>query len=415
MKIFFPVLVASLTLALLSPPSVQASGEHGHQQAHAKAHAEAQPEGPRGGKLLKQGDIALELTIFENGVPPELRVYAYQQGQILSPDSIHLKIELERLGGVTDTLHFRVEEDYLVSAEAIDEPHSFDINVAARIQGKDYHWQLESHEGRTTLSARAIAAAGIETATAGPGELAFKESLFGVIAPTTDRRFTPMAPYPGIIEAVLVTPGDKVKKGQPLMRIKNSQTLQRYVIDSPADGIVSEQYVNAGELAGEQELLEIVDLSKVWVELSAFPANIEAMAVGQRALVYDLHQHLQAEGEVFYLAPMMSGGHIARARLLIDNKDGHWRPGMHVKADIITGNRAVALVVAQEAIQSFLDKPVVFVRFGNTFEMRMLTLGQRDSHWVEVLGGLAPGSEYVTKNSYVLKADVLKSGASHDH
>ncbi len=39
----------------------------------------------------------------------------------------------------------------------------------------------------------------------------------------------------------------------------------------------------------------------------------------------------------------------------------------------------------------------------------------RDAENVEVLGGLEPGTEYVTGNSYLIKADIEKSGASHDH
>jgi cobalt-zinc-cadmium efflux system membrane fusion protein len=45
----------------------------------------------------------------------------------------------------------------------------------------------------------------------------------------------------------------------------------------------------------------------------------------------------------------------------------------------------------------------------------MLTLGRRDAERAEVLGGLAPGTEYVTENSYLIKADIEKAGASHDH
>jgi cobalt-zinc-cadmium efflux system membrane fusion protein len=45
----------------------------------------------------------------------------------------------------------------------------------------------------------------------------------------------------------------------------------------------------------------------------------------------------------------------------------------------------------------------------------MLELGRRDGENVEVLGGLEPGTEYVTGNSYLIKADIEKSGASHDH
>ena len=45
----------------------------------------------------------------------------------------------------------------------------------------------------------------------------------------------------------------------------------------------------------------------------------------------------------------------------------------------------------------------------------MLDLGQQDAVWVEVLVGLDGGTNYVTTNSYVIKADIEKSGASHDH
>jgi cobalt-zinc-cadmium efflux system membrane fusion protein len=52
---------------------------------------------------------------------------------------------------------------------------------------------------------------------------------------------------------------------------------------------------------------------------------------------------------------------------------------------------------------------------GDTYEVRMLDIGRRTEEWVEVLGGLRPGEEYVTQNSFLIKADIEKSGASHDH
>jgi cobalt-zinc-cadmium efflux system membrane fusion protein len=45
----------------------------------------------------------------------------------------------------------------------------------------------------------------------------------------------------------------------------------------------------------------------------------------------------------------------------------------------------------------------------------MLELGRRDGEFVEVLSGLEPGTGYVSENSYLVKADIEKSGASHDH
>ena len=45
----------------------------------------------------------------------------------------------------------------------------------------------------------------------------------------------------------------------------------------------------------------------------------------------------------------------------------------------------------------------------------MVELGETDGEFVEVLGGLKPGTEYVTGNSFLIKADILKDGARHDH
>jgi cobalt-zinc-cadmium efflux system membrane fusion protein len=58
---------------------------------------------------------------------------------------------------------------------------------------------------------------------------------------------------------------------------------------------------------------------------------------------------------------------------------------------------------------------VVFARFDDFYEVRMLELGRRNRDWVEVLGGIESGTRYVTENSYLIKADIEKSGASHDH
>ncbi len=65
--------------------------------------------------------------------------------------------------------------------------------------------------------------------------------------------------------------------------------------------------------------------------------------------------------------------------------------------------------------QRFRDFDAIFAQFGDTYEVRMLTLGRRDLQHVEVLDGLAPGTTIVSDNSYLIKADIEKAGASHDH
>jgi cobalt-zinc-cadmium efflux system membrane fusion protein len=99
----------------------------------------------------------------------------------------------------------------------------------------------------------------------------------------------------------------------------------------------------------------------------------------------------------------------------LDNAEGKWRPGMTVEGDVLINQKDVPLVVKTSALQSFRDFTVVFAKIGNMYEVRMLELGANDGESVEVQGGLKPNTEYVTENSFLIKADVEKSGASHDH
>ena len=73
------------------------------------------------------------------------------------------------------------------------------------------------------------------------------------------------------------------------------------------------------------------------------------------------------------------------------------------------------LAVKRIGLQAFRDFTVVYAQIGDEYEVRMLELGRQDDTWAEVLGGLEPGTSYVTENSYVIKADIEKLGASHDH
>ena len=73
------------------------------------------------------------------------------------------------------------------------------------------------------------------------------------------------------------------------------------------------------------------------------------------------------------------------------------------------------LAVKRVGLQAFRDFTVVYAKVGEQYEVRMLELGREAGEWVEVLGGIDAGTEYVTNNSYIIKADIEKSGASHDH
>ena len=66
-------------------------------------------KGPHGGRFFAEDDFQVEITIYERGIPPQFRVYAFDKGKAVNPDKVKLTIELHRLGGRVDVINFRRE------------------------------------------------------------------------------------------------------------------------------------------------------------------------------------------------------------------------------------------------------------------------------------------------------------------
>jgi membrane fusion protein, heavy metal efflux system len=407
-------LVCLLVLALVAGCGAdhEPADEHGHGH-------EAAPEserGPHNGRLLREGDFALELAIFETGVAPEYRVWMYEDGTPLPPTAAVVEVDLERLGGKRDHFTFRPEGEYLRGSDEVSEPHSFDVTVRAVRDGKRFEWKFDSYEGRTTIDAQTAQAMGIATAEAGPAPLKLQLSLSGVIQADPGRVSRVRARYPGIVRAVAVQPWATVAKGAALASVQSNESLQNYSINAPIGGVIVEHRAQIGEATGEDTLFTIVDLSRVWVELDVFQNDLARIADDQPVEVFDLDGRKLAAGRVSRIAPLaVHGSQSVRARVVLDNAAGSLRPGQFVSGRVTVDEFRAALAVEKSALQRFRDSDVVFEQVGDTYEVRMLELGRADATHVEVLAGLDPGVRYVTSNSYLIKADIEKSGASHDH
>ena len=105
------LILAAGLLAGCGAKSEKAAPEGGHAAAAADYE-----RGPHRGRMLRDGDFALEMTIFEDGVDPEFHVYAYNKDKPVDPKSIGLSVELIRLGGKVDRFAFTPQQDYLRGA-----------------------------------------------------------------------------------------------------------------------------------------------------------------------------------------------------------------------------------------------------------------------------------------------------------
>ncbi len=400
---------ASLLLAACESSQSPSPAEH-------SAPTEDFERGPHRGRLLTDGDFALELQIFEDGVPPEYHVYLFRNGQPVSPGGVTVSVELTRLDGEVNQFTFTPRGEYLLGSGTVHEPHSFSVVVEAREAGTVHRWTFDSFEGRTTIAQATADAAGIRTETAGEAKIADTLVLTGRLVPNAERTRSVSARFPGPIREVMHSVGDRVKAGSRLASVESNESLQLYAVTAPIDGVIVERHANAGEAAGPEPLFLIVDYSQLWAELALFPRDLPRIKVGQQVRVTATDGVIEGLGKVTRVAPAEGAATgIYTARVVLDNTDGRWAPGLFVEGHVRIAETAVPLAVKRSGLQAFRDFTVVFVRVGETYEVRMLELGRQDDTWIEVLGGLKPGASYVAENSYLIKADIEKSGASHDH
>ncbi len=97
------------------------------------------------------------------------------------------------------------------------------------------------------------------------------------------------------------------------------------------------------------------------------------------------------------------------------NPDGRLRPGLFVTGKLVLSEKQAPLVVKLSALQTLENRNVVFVREGEKFEPRDVELGDKDGEQAEVLFGLDEGDVYAARNSFVIKAEIGKASAAHEH
>ncbi len=371
--------------------------------------------GPNNGILLRDGEFVLELAIFETGVPPEYRAWATVNDQPVDPEDLDLNVQLTRLGGVVDDIDFVPTGDALRGDMVIYEPHSFSVSVAASYNGNTHSWSYDSFEGRTRIEPAVAEALGIETDIAGPAVIEETIPVYGRIVANSDGVSNVTARFDGKIETVAVALGDYVNAGDTLATIESNQSLTSSELLAPISGLITARNASGGESTAGRVLFTITDTSTVWADLAVFPSDLPRISVGQGVYINTPLTDTSITGTIARILPETASNQAVTARVVLNNPDGVLRAGTWVQAEIKIAEHAVPLAVRREGLQAFRDFTVVYAQIGDQYEVRMLDLGRQSAEWVEVLGGLDPGTRYVTENSYILKADVEKDGASHDH
>jgi cobalt-zinc-cadmium efflux system membrane fusion protein len=283
----------------------------------------------------------------------------------------------------------------------------------AQGHGHDHEEKSDSVE----MSDGKTAAAGIELLTAGPGVLRDSLVLNGILQPNQETLVQVTPRFAGVVREIKKRVGDQVEKGELLAKIESNQSLTVYEMRAPISGTIIDRQISLGEYASEQKpSFTVADISTVWVDLSVFRRDLPRVKVGDTVVVDVGDGGPPIEVKLSYISPVGNADtQSALARAVLPNDKVRLKPGLFATARLILSAKQAPVVVRNSAIQTLENRNVVFVRNGNKFEARDVELGSRDSEQIEVLFGVAEGDVYAGKNSFVVKAEIGKGSAAHEH
>lgn len=280
------------------------------------------------------------------------------------------------------------------------------------------HAEEEGGAERVTITNEAAEASEIALSVAGPGALRETLSLPGRIVLQPAARAELHAPYPGPVRAVLRNIGDSVRRGEPLARVESAESLQTYAIVSPIAGVVLERATSVGDVTAEDPLFVVGDLSRLQAELSVPTRDIGRVNSGQTVLITGLDGAAQVQAQIASVLPAADAHTqtlMARAPFTVQPNSAI-RPGMAVRAAVVLAQEDVAIAVPADAVQTFEGRNVVFVLVADeTYEARPVTVGRRGGDMVEITAGLSAGERYVSRNAFLVKAEIGKGEAGHGH
>jgi RND family efflux transporter MFP subunit len=184
--------------------------------------------------------------------------------------------------------------------------------------------------------------------------------------------------------------------------------LEKMRILAPISGVLTELTdISESTLVQQNTVIgKVVDYSRVLVDLNIPNSQINAVRLGQPVRISNYAFPDQVfEGEISIMDPALNPTtRTFRVEAIVNNPDLILRPGMFVRAEIVTESRSGVVIIPRELILNRQNRQVVFIVQEDAAEMREITTGLEDEMYVEVLEGLSEGERLITSNYETLRS-----------
>jgi cobalt-zinc-cadmium efflux system membrane fusion protein len=287
---------------------------------------------------------------------------------------------------------------------------------------RDEHGHGDQHgesEGVVRLKPEAVTGSEIVTGHAGPRRIEVLVETPGEVRMNAERVVDVRPRFPGVVRTLAKGLGDRVAKDETIATIHSNESMAEYTIASPITGSVVAREASLGlSVDHDDRLYTIADLSTVWVDVSIYPQNAGTVRRGQSVrITSQAGTDLATRGVIRYVGPLLEQDtRVSYARVVLPNRDGRWQPGLYVTAAITVSEANVTVAAPEDAIVRMPEGPAVFRDLGGgSFRAQPVVTGRSDGSFTEIVQGLEPGAAIVVKNAFLLKAELGKAEASHEH
>lgn len=266
-------------------------------------------------------------------------------------------------------------------------------------------------------------------------ETNFEETVFalGRIAEIPENHAVLSSRISGRVIGLEAQEGDTVKEDQVLVRVESRQPGNPppvIELRSPIGGLLVESHIRLGEpVEPEKELLDISNLSEVFA-IARVPENQAAgLKPGSKA-----HIRVSAIGDAPLEGEMIRFGTSADresgtidAIFKVANPGLKMRPDMRAEFSIVLSQRENVLGIPKAALQGEASKRFVYVKhfdLANAFIKTPVQVGEMNDRFVEIISGLLPADEVVTRGAYSLSfagggsvslKEALDAAHGHEH
>lgn len=197
----------------------------------------------------------------------------------------------------------------------------------------------------------------------------------------------------------------------------SSRGLNRFDLRAPFDGLVIEKHISLGEAIKDDAVVFILsDLASVWAEINVPAKDLPTIRVGEKVTIKATAFDASATGTITFVGSLIGEQtRMAKARAVLANPNGAWRPGLFVNVEVTTAETEAPVTVISEAVQTVGNRTIVFLKVNGGFIAQPVQLGRSDGKRVEVVQGLKAGAAYASTGSFVLKSELGKASAEHPH